>query len=213
MDLRTCHTVIVFGGSFDPPHHGHLTLPTLAMQHIHADAVAYIPAAVSPLKQNIQQTPSEHRLAMLRLAVGDLPHAVVLTDEMDRAADNRPSYTVDTLEGLHQKLGDNVTMRLLIGGDQLQQFDRWRQPNRIIELAEPLVMLRPPQTRETLLASLPVGYDAAEWSPRIVELPPMNISSTMIRRHVAHGKPIREWVPAVVEQYVREHRLYQQASD
>ena len=135
MDLRSCHKIVLFGGSFDPPHNAHVQLPRTVMRAIGADAVAYIPAAVPPLKINPVRTPAHHRLAMLRLAVADQSHAVVLTDEIDRAKDGRPSYTVDTLEALRCRLGDGVEMRLLIGADQVQLFDRWRRPDRIEALA------------------------------------------------------------------------------
>ncbi|MEE9211721.1 MAG: nicotinate (nicotinamide) nucleotide adenylyltransferase [Phycisphaeraceae bacterium] len=213
MDLSNCKNLIVFGGGFDPPHNAHVTLPTVVMRAVGADAVAYVPAAVVPLKRGVEPAPAKHRLAMLRLAVADLPHAVVLTDEIDRAGDppwRTPSYTVDTLEGLRDRLGDRVAMRLLIGADQLQQFDQWRSAKRIIELAEPVVMLRPPQTRRALLTSLPREYNADEWSARVVDVPQIDVSATMVRRRVAKGEPIDDLVPAAVEQYIRQHRLYEQ---
>lgn len=150
--LRQARCVLIFGGSFDPPHRGHLELPRQAMQAVGADLIAYIPAASQPLKQGNAVTPAEHRVAMLRLALRDADPdraaTVVLLDEIERAAEqpDRPSYMVDTLEALRAKLsvaGDaGPTLRLLIGEDNLRVFDRWRQPERIIELAEPLVLLR-----------------------------------------------------------------------
>ena len=108
MDLRTCKKILLFGGSFDPPHLAHVQLPKLAMQATHADAVGYLPAGRQPFKTHLQQTPAHHRLAMLRLALQDEPWAEVLTDEIDRAAatgDDSPSYLVDTLEAPRARLG------------------------------------------------------------------------------------------------------------
>jgi nicotinate-nucleotide adenylyltransferase len=213
VDLNACRKILVFGGSFDPPHRAHVALPLLAMKAVGADAVAYIPAAQAPHKRDRQQTPGEQRLAMLRLALADVPEAVILTDELDRAtpgnsATTSPSYTVDTLEAVHKRLGPQVELRLLIGADQLRIFDTWRSYHRIIELAEPVVLVRPPDSRAALLAALPAGFVAQEWAPRIVDLPPMDISSSDIRRRVAQGLPITGLVAPAVERYIREKGLY-----
>ena len=198
MDLGSCQTVIICGGSFDPPHNGHVELPKHVMKAIGADAVAYVPAGVQPFKQDGRQTAPEHRLAMLRLALADEPWAIVLTDEIDRAGDG-PGYTVDTLEGLRQRLGSDVTMRLLIGSDLIRDFGKWKNPDRIIELAEPLVVIREPDTIDTL---------DSEWADRVVEVPRMKLSSTMVRQTMCAGQPIGGMVCSAVEDYLREHGLY-----
>jgi nicotinate-nucleotide adenylyltransferase len=208
MDARR---VVIFGGSFDPPHRAHVELPRLVMTHVQAQAVAYVPSAVSPLKVP-SVTPAEHRLAMLRLALNEQAWATVLTDELDRAAaapPGAPSYTVDTLEALQQRWPD-TQMRLLIGADQLRQFDRWRSYRRVIELAEPVVMVRPPHTPESLLASLPkaAGFDVEQWRPRLVPTPLIDVSSTWIRQCVRDGLSIEAFVAPAVARYIREHGLY-----
>ena len=199
MDLRAYKKIVLFGGSFDPPHLAHIKLPMIGMHAIGADAVIYIPSGNQPFKQHALQTPAHHRLAMLRLALQDIPHAIVLTDEITRATTSRlenaprktnvtidpPTYTVDTLEALRKQLEPHVELRLLIGSDQLKVFNTWRQPERIIELAQPLVMVRPPDTRSSVLGALPKGYDPRLWSGRLIELPPIDISSTQIRSLVA----------------------------
>lgn len=216
MDLRTCNKIFLFGGSFDPPHIAHIKLPMIAMNAIGADAVAYIPSGIQPFKQHAPQTLAHHRLAMLRLALQDVPHAVVLTDEITRAIASQtedapadsPTYTVDTLEVLRKQFGPHVELRLLIGGDQLKVFDTWRQPERIIELAQPLVMVRPPDTHDSLLTALPKGYDPRLWADRLIDLPPIDISSTQIRSLVAQGQPIDSWVTKPVEDYIHRYGLY-----
>ena len=207
VDLHACKKIVLFGGSFDPPHLAHIKLPMAAMDATGADAVAYIPTGNQPFKQHAPQTPAQHRLAMLRLALQDIPQAVVLTDEITRASDC-PTYTVDTLETLRKQLEPDVELRLLIGGDQLKVFDAWCQPERIIELAQPLVMVRPPDTHDSLLGSLPKGYDPQLWTDRLIDLPPIDISSTQIRSLVAQGKPIAPWVTKPVEDYIHRHGLY-----
>ena len=200
--------IILFGGSFDPPHVAHVMLPMAAREAVGADIVAYIPAAKAPHKLDKVQTDPVHRLAMLRLALENVEHAEVFTDELDRGATGDPSYTVDTLAVLRARLGDEVKLNLLIGADQLRIFDQWREPQRIIELAQPIVMVRPPDTRESLLASLPDEQARIEWASRLVDVPAMDISSTEVRQRVARGESIAGLVHPKVEQYIHEHELY-----
>jgi len=208
MELESCNNLIIFGGSFDPPHRAHIELPGQVLRQTGADLVAYVPAAAAPLKIAAQQSPAADRLAMLRAALAGCDHALVMTDEIDRAANNEPSYTVDTLENLRRRLSDDVKLRLLIGVDQLAQFDRWKNAERIIELADPLVMARPLCDAGDLISSIPDAQQRGWWARRLVAVEPMDISSTDIRRRVANGEPITRLVPPAVEAYIREHGLY-----
>lgn len=211
MDLTLCSSLIVFGGSFDPPHVGHVRLPQLARKKLRADVVVYVPAAISPLKTDRRPTPARHRLAMLRLALADEPHATILTDELDRAADHpdRPSYTVETLTRLRERIGDEPAVHLLLGADQAPHFHQWKDFGRVLELASPLVMLRPPWTRDRLLEALPAALDRAAWESAIVELPPIDVSATAVRRRLAAGKNVAGMLDPAVARYIAEHRLYQ----
>ena len=205
-------TILLFGGSFDPPHRAHLALPQQAAKAIGADLIAYIPAGRAPHKLDRQQTDPEHRLAMLRLALANGPGdvaTVVLTDEIDRGTD-QPSYTVDTVEALHQWIDPDARLRLLIGADQLRIFDAWRSPGRIIELAEPVVMVRPPDTSKSLLDALPPDQREA-WADRLVEVDTIDLSSTELRGKVAVGESIEPWTSASVNDYILEHGLYRAA--
>jgi len=210
MNGRNYSSLLVFGGTFDPPHIAHLVLPLRAAEVLGLEAVAYVPAANPPHKHGQPRSSAAHRLAMLRLALAEAPNAVILTDELDRAAKRpaQPSYTVDTLTVLRERLGPGVRMRLLIGADQLRIFPTWRQWRRVVELAEPVVMLRPPQTRAGLWGSLPGELRRAEWESRLVDLPQMEISATEIRRRVARGLGIGGLVHPQVADYVRRWGLY-----
>ncbi len=205
-DMADCKLAILFGGSFDPPHVAHVQLPELARQAIGADVVIYVPAAISPLKRDRTLTEPRHRLAMLSLALRDAPHTAIITDEIDRA-DGEPSYTIDTITTLRSRY-PQMQLRLLIGADQLAQFDRWRDPQRIVELAEPLVMVRPPATHESVLDLLPAGYDRATWRNRLIDLPLMDVSATEVRRRLAAGEPVDDLIAPAVAQYIDEHGLY-----
>lgn len=210
MDLKRCKRILIFGGSFDPPHLGHTLLPMLAMEAVGADGIAYVPAAKPPHKEGVMQSAASHRLQMLQLAVKDQPFAEVSALEFVRAARIKgPTYTIDTLIELREQLGPGPEFRLLIGGDMLRSFDSWRSPEQIIELAEPAVMVRPPDTPESLLDALPTGFDRAEWAPRLIPLPQIELSSTLIRERIRAGKPISGMVLPAVEQFIYREKLFQ----
>lgn len=204
MDLHECNQLLVFGGSFDPPHLAHVTLPMYVLEQLGADLAAFVPAARSPHKSVVTATAID-RLAMLRLALHDQDRAIVVTDEIDRAIMGQPSYTVDTLEALRSRLRPQTTMRLLIGTDQVRAFDRWRSPHRVIELAEPVVMLRPPDTAQALLKSL---ENPGPWEARLLTVPSMEISSSEIRGRLACGEPVNDLLDPAVTRYITQHRLY-----
>ena len=199
-DLARFRRLLIFGGSFDPPHVAHAELPLLVAAQIGADVVVYVPAGKAPHKLDKVQTDPQHRLAMLRRAVSELPHAVVVTDEIDRVADGRPSYTVDTLEQLAPRLHPEAEMRLLIGTDQVDIFDSWHRAERVIELAEPVVMMRPPTTADDLPEA---------WRSRVVAVPTTEVSSTAVRARVAAGESLDGWVAPEVAAYIAECGLYQ----
>jgi nicotinate-nucleotide adenylyltransferase len=209
VDLTPYRRLILFGGSFDPPQLAHVVQPRYVMERIGADALLYMPAAISPHKLDRPPTPPQHRLAMLQLALADQPHAVVLPDELDRfAATGRPSYTVETIEALLPRLHADATLRLLIGGDQLRRFDTWRDHRRIAALADPVVMVRPPDTRDTLLASLPAGFERDEWAGRLVEIPQIEVSATDVRERVQGDRLYDHLVRPAVAAYIEQHGLY-----
>lgn len=201
--------ILLFGGSFDPPHRAHVELPQQVARALNADLIAYVPAGRAPHKLDRVQTDPRHRLAMLRLALDHQPGptpTTVLTDEIDRGPD-QPSYTVDTISVIRQRIEPETQLRLLIGADQLRIFDQWREPERVVELAEPVVMVRPPDTRASLLASLP-GNRRDDWSKRLVDVDAIDLSSTQIREKIKNGEIVDQWITASVAQYIRENALY-----
>lgn len=204
----TADLLLVFGGSFDPPTRAHVEQPRRVRAACAARKVLYVPAAVSPFKVGRPPTGAAHRLAMLRLALADEPACAIVIDELERARDDRPSYTVDTLETLAARVGPDVRLRLLFGADQLREFHRWHRWRRIVALAEPLVMLRPPDTRAALLAALAPELADQAWASRLVDVPPMAISATDVRRRVARGQAIDHLVVPAVGAYIEHHGLY-----
>ena len=205
--------VLVFGGTFDPPHTTHAELPFLVAPRLNCERIIFVPANINPLKQDTPPTPAKHRLAMLKLALADHPDAKISTCELKREG---PSYMVDTLKYLRTKLkGDRATpprLRLLFGSDQALQFTRWHKWQTILDFATPAVVLRPPFTRASFGRALveegctpALARSFVSWT---VDLPPRWANSTAIRSDIADGRTGEHLAPAVAE-YIKEHNLYQ----
>lgn len=182
---------LIYGGSFDPPHNAHLTLPPLVRDAIGADLVVYIPAGRSPFKSANPIATGEQRIEMLaaglhntdRVAIG----TVELGDDTDQLAP--PSYSVDTLELLHAERA-GTQLRLLIGADQARSFHRWHKAERIIEIAPPAVMLRPGEGEaEALIEDLRTHWNASmieRWRTWLAPIDTtIDASSTEIRALLA----------------------------
>jgi nicotinate-nucleotide adenylyltransferase len=208
--------ILIFGGTFDPPHRAHIELPPKVARATDCDRIIYVPARINPLKSD-RPSPGHHRVAMLEAALAGQPNVEISTLELDREG---PSYFVNTLEALREQLpgagaeaGAGVELRFLIGCDQAIEFHRWRDWERILELAEPIVLLRPPWTRASLRAALAEtqGESRAQWWVDHLaneSLPRIDVSATMIRERLAQGESIDDLVTPAVGAYIREHGLY-----
>ncbi len=206
-DWSGIRKLLIFGGTFDPPHLAHVQLPGEAAQAIDADYVVYVPAACSPHKVGRHQSDAVHRVAMLRLALRSCDRCLLWLDEINRAGDGQPSYTVETLRRLRAIVPDHVQLRLLIGADQVAGFHTWRNPEEVARLAEPLVMLRAPLRTATLLQQLSVAMQD-QWRDRLVELSSMPISSTAIRAALQSTNDEPAGLDPAVLAYIRSHDLY-----
>ncbi len=204
--------ILIFGGTFDPPHLAHTALPPLVARRLDCKRILYIPAAANPLKTDAPPTAVEHRLAMLRLALADVPDAEISTIELDRRG---PSYMVETLQTLRKQLGSDIELRLLIGSDQALTFHRWKDWSRILDLATPAVMVRPPLDEQTFGAQLADACTADEtrrWLNWSTPVPQMDICATDLRRRLAAGDDVRGLLSPDVLRYIRGHGLYESAS-
>ncbi len=196
----------IFGGSFDPVHYGHLLLAEFCREQARLDEVWFAPAAVPPHKQNDTLSPDKHRVEMLRLAIGGHEAFVLSLLEIEKGGVN---YTYETLERIREERpGDELFF--LMGADSLADLPTWRKPERICELATPVVVARP--------GSPPVDFSAVDQflsEDRIeraqalaVEMPLIELSSTAIRTRVREGQSIRYQTPAAVVQYIAANGLY-----
>src|SRR2546423_1222600 len=191
----------VFGGTFDPPHVGHLILAADAFEALRLDKLVFVPARAQPLKvERPAVATSKERLEMVRLAIaGDARYSVDDT-EISRAG---LSFTVDTLEGLSAKF-EGAQLFLLLGEDSLRTFDRWKNPERIRELATLAVMHRA-AAREVMKRARP---SSKRKGVETLSTRQVDVSSTEIRQRLSDGRSIKGFVPESVEKFIASRRLY-----
>lgn len=196
----------VLGGTFDPPHLGHLILGQEAYEALGLAQVLFVPAGEPWRKAGRELSPREHRLAMVRLAVGDNPAFAVSTSEVDRRG---PSYAADTVAELAAQFGPETELFLIMGADSLADFPHWHEPERILKLARLAVAERAELEQAGFGEGLPDEL-AAVMRERVVwlHMPSIAISASAVRERVGRGLSIRYWVPAAVEEYIRHHGLY-----
>jgi nicotinate-nucleotide adenylyltransferase len=196
----------VLGGTFDPPHLGHLILAQEALQALGLSEVLFVPAGEPWRKAGRELSPRADRLAMARLAVEDNPALAVSTVEVDRPG---PSYTADTLAQLRDEAGSETELFFIMGADSLADFPHWHEPQRILELARLAVAERPPLDNGALEESLPEEL-AETLRERVLwlRMPLIEISASTVRERVRRGLSVRYWTPQAVEEYIRSHGLY-----
>ena len=228
----------LLGGTFDPPHIGHLLLAECARREFGLDRVLFIPAG-EPYRKTTpgDGTPpprtvsaSNHRLAMTELAVAGNPHFGVDAREVHRAGN---TYTIDTLESLRAESGDaKPRLVLILGSDALADMPYWKTPERLFELASIVIARKGSLGPHEIATEMPVpptllSLLRVRWPHRVGELlnhehlpetlpvvsmmPTLPISSTLIRQRVADGLPVQYLVPASVETYIAAHGLYDRA--
>jgi nicotinate-nucleotide adenylyltransferase len=183
----------LFGGSFDPVHHGHLIVARAALEQLALAEVRFIPAREQPFKQGRHRAAAADRAEMLRLAIADEPGFRIDPLELDRPG---PSYTVDTLRQLTAR-EPSRTFILLLGADAAREFTGWREAPAIPALAEVVVLVR--ANEETA-----GGPDGA----RRLVVPAVDVSATDVRRRVAAGLSIRYLVPDAVAGHIAARGLY-----
>jgi nicotinate-nucleotide adenylyltransferase len=192
----------ILGGTFNPPHLGHLVCAQEAYLQLGLDRVMLIPARIPPHKPVEDEPGPEHRLQLCRVAVEDDERFAVSDLETFRPG---PSFTVDTLQELHATEPDNELF-LIVGGDVAAGLPLWNEPERVLELARLAVAKRrgTPRSRvDQALAGLRGGQRA-----EFFRMPRIGISSTLLRRRVRAGEPIRYMVPDAVERYIGAEGLY-----
>jgi nicotinate-nucleotide adenylyltransferase len=194
----------ILGGTFDPPHFGHLWLATLAADTLGLGRVLLMPAARPPHKRVGTISNAADRVMMTRLAIAGDPLLDLSLIEMERPG---PSYTVDSLIELRASLEGDADLVLIMAADSFADIDSWREPAQLLELAEWAVGPRP-GTPMPDRAQLRARFGASEGRIHLLDGPSLDVSSSEIRRRVAAGRSIRYLVPRAVEELIADRGLY-----
>lgn len=194
----------IYGGTFSPPHNGHIQAAKAFMEQMWLDFLYVIPTAIPPHKEMDAPISAEHRLQMCRKAFADVEGVYVSDMEICRGG---KSYTVDTLRQLS---GEDRRLFLLCGTDMLLTLDQWRSADEIFRLSYPVYIRR---DRDTSLDDVIVGK-IAEYQKKFgkvvrrIVAEPIEISSSHIRELAAHGEDFSHLVPSAVKEYITENHLY-----
>jgi nicotinate-nucleotide adenylyltransferase len=192
----------IYGGVFNPPHHGHLVAAQEAHSQLELDVLVWVPVGDAPHREIESDPGAEARFEMVELATAADERFRVSRIEIER---DGPSYTVDTLRELREREPEDELF-LILGGDQALALPTWHEPEQVLELATLGVFERGSSTRNAIQITIRrlVGADRV----RFLEMPRIDISSTMVRRRAAGGKPIRYLVPDKVANYIGAQSLY-----
>ncbi len=204
LDEGAARRIGILGGTFDPPHVGHLWLAALAAESMELERVLFMPAAQPPHKRLRGKTGAADRLLMTRLAIEGDPAFEITAIEMERPG---PSYTIDSIVELERLCGADARLFLIMAADSLAQVDTWREPHRLLERVEWVVGPRPgsPMPGSAELRDR-FGQHAARI--HLLDGPSLDLSSSAIRRRVAAGQTIRYLVPRRVDELIAVRGLY-----
>ena len=192
----------ILGGTFDPPHIGHLVLGEYAAEALDFEKVLFVPAADPPHKTDVHKSPVEHRLAMLQIALADNPRFRISRVDLDRPG---PHYSLDTVQIIQQQCPD-AELYFVMGGDSLRDLPKWHAPEKLVQQCRLAVMERPgaeayPTMHDAILPGL---------AERVVmiDAPVLEIASSEIVPRLKQGRSARYIVPDGVLHYIHQHGLY-----
>lgn len=190
----------VFGGTFDPPHLGHLSLAQACMAQLELDEIIFLPANRNPLKARRVITSAEDRFSMVARLIEKEPNMAVSDMEITRGG---VSYTVDTLGEL--QMVRPADYWFLMGADALKALPNWKNPHRLLRLCRVGVVVRPPLTDADVIMKLP---DEFKDKVDLVHMDPVEVSSTDLRDRLGRNLNVSPWVPGGVQRYIQEKKLY-----
>lgn len=193
----------LFGGTFDPPHLGHLILASEAQSQLELDRLLWILTPEPPHKQEQPITPVEHRLAMVNLAIEDNPAFELSRVELERPG---PHYTVDTIK-LIAKQNPTADIVPIIGGDSLRDLPKWHEPQQIVYACHWIGVMRRPNDASNL-DELERELPGIRSKVHYVDAPLLEIASHEIRNRIATGRSVRYYLSPAVYDYIEQHRLY-----
>ena len=194
----------LLGGTFDPIHNGHLILAQEVLWRLGVDGVWFVPAGLPWMKREVPLSDKEHRRGMTEIAIEGNAAFHLSTVELDRPGD---TYTVDTLDELRAGEMADGELLVVIGADTLRSVHLWKEPKRMLEMAQLVVAMRPGSEKLDLRELDAMGVRASE-RVTTVDMSLIDISGTDLRRRVREGEPVRYLVPDGVADYIEQNKLY-----
>lgn len=201
--VRIVRRVGVFGGTFDPPHLGHLVAAQGALHQLDLEHVLWTPAGRPPHKPGRPISSAGDRVAMVERAIAGNPGFILCRADLDAPG---PCYTSSLLERLTSQLGSGVQVYFIAGMDSLRDLLTWHEPARVLELAILAAVTRP--GCEADVAALEAAIPGAAGRVVRVDIPALDISSTDLQRRIRAGEPVRYLAPDPVAEYIATRRLY-----
>lgn len=193
----------ILGGTFDPPHNGHLLIARQAFHQLKLDQVLFAPTRQPPHKLNQSITPIEHRLEMVRLAIADHPGFVLSRIDVDRAG---PTFTIDTMRLLRQQFGEESALYFIMGMDSLNNILTWREPAELFKICKLAVFARPGFRAN--IGELEKQLPGLRERVVFLSTPTLNVAASELQKRVRDGQSIADCVPAAVVEYIQTHGLY-----
>ena len=194
----------IMGGTFDPPHIGHLTIAETVRKSLNLSEIWFIPTGKIPHKSTNETAPAFDRLNMVKLAVEENDNFFVNDTEVVR---DSFSYTFETLEELRNK-NPNIEFTYIVGADSLDYMEKWKEPSRIFNSCRVAVVNRPGILDEKIKVKKKELEDTFGGEIEIISMPPIDISSTQIRKMIREGKSVIQFVPEKVIEYIKRNNIY-----
>ncbi len=193
----------ILGGTFDPPHIGHLVIAQEAMRYLHLSQVVFVPTRQPPHKPTDELTPIDLRLDMVRLAIARNPRFTLSRVDVDREG---PTYTIDTIRLLRRQYGEGTDLYFIMGMDSLANLPTWHKPEELVHLCCLAVLNRPGYKvdLDELEAKVPGVRERIIFIPS----PALEVSATDLQRRVRDGEPIDHLVPEAVAAFIYEQGMY-----
>lgn len=195
----------LLGGTFDPIHIGHLVIAEEARLRMGLERVLFIPAGDQWMKAADLVSPSDARVAMVRAAIADNPAFELSLVDVERPG---PTYSIDTLGLLRERLGPKADLFFILGQDALEQMPQWHRPQEMLRLCTLVALPRPgvpPPEWEALERQLPGVRERTRF---LADAPQVQVSATEVRRRIAAGESVRYLVPEAVMEVIRKRGLY-----
>lgn len=183
----------ILGGTFDPPHYGHLLIANEVLHGLGLDEIWFLPNQEPPHKKKTNLVRNEDRVRMLELAIADAPSFRIETVELERSG---PSYTYDTMKQLTD-IHEDKEFYFIIGADMVEYLPKWYKIEELLKIVSFVGVNRPNYRNETIY---PISY---------LDIPEFAVSSSMIRQRIAEGKTIKYLLPNSIIEYLKENKLYE----